>query len=338
MTIDRIIKVPTGEIYVANGDNGKVEFLTVGDYGKSANIKADFLGITRELNGVPNGEPMPLTEKWVITISTQYGCSMNCKFCDVPKVGKGVNATFDDLAGQVLTAIQQHPEVDRTKRLNIHFARMGEPTWNTHVLDFALRLPYIVEPYLGDSLIHPVISTMLPKVNKNLRQFLKDWVHIKNHIYNGDAGLQFSINSTDDTQREYLFSGNSLSLDEIAKIGRELPMPRGRKYALNFALADDSIIDGKRLRELFDPNVFMCKITPLHRTASCKQNGIATTGGYEQFTPYKAVEEDLKANGFDVIVFVPSYDEDNGLITCGNAILSGKLPTSKYEIINFNND
>ncbi|UVV53750.1 hypothetical protein NXY15_03760 [Bacteroides thetaiotaomicron] len=49
------------------------------------------------------------------------------------------------------------------------------------------------------------------------------------------------------------------------------------------------------------------------------------------FTPYKAVEEDLKGNGFDVIVFVPSYDEDNGLITCGNAILSGKVPTSSYQ-------
>ena len=81
----------------------------------------------------------------------------------------------------------------------------------------------------------------------------------------------------------------------------------------------------------------MCKITPLHRTASCEQNHIATTDGYELFTPYKAVEEDLKAHGFDVIVFVPSYDEDNGLITCGNAILSGKLPTSEYEIIE-NND
>lgn len=333
MKIKRTIKVPTGEIYVAEGDKGMLEFLTVGDYGKDANIKADFLGITRELNGVPNGEPMPLTEKWVITISTQYGCSMGCKFCDVPKVGAGRNATYNDLKEQVLTAIRQHPEVTRTKRLNIHFARMGEPTWNPSVLDFGLHLHSEIRPFLGDSLIHPVISTMLPKNNKNLYQFLSDWVYIKNNIFKGDAGLQFSINSTDDEQRDYLFSGNSLSLVEISEIGKDLPMPIGRKYALNFALADNSIIDGKRLRELFDPEKFMCKITPLHRTASCESNGIATTDGYELFTPYKAVEEDLKANGFDVIVFVPSYDEDNGLITCGNAILSGKLPTSKYEII-----
>lgn len=86
MEIKKKIVVPTGEIYTAIGEKGMLEFLTVGDYGKNANIKADFLGITRDLNGVPNGEPMPLTEKWVITISTQYGCSMGCKFCDVPKV------------------------------------------------------------------------------------------------------------------------------------------------------------------------------------------------------------------------------------------------------------
>lgn len=334
MNIVKTIKVPTGEIYVAEGELGRLEFLTVGDYGKDANIKADFLGITRELNGVPNGKPMPLTEKWVITISTQYGCSMGCKFCDVPKVGAGRNATLDDLQGQILTAIRQHPEVKHTKRLNIHYARMGEPTWNYDVIANALYLHDIVKPYIGDSLIHPVVSTMLPKHNRELEPFLWRWTEIvKNGAFNGDAGLQFSINSTDDKQREYLFSGNSYDLDTISTIGETLPMPKGRKYALNFALADNSIIDGKRLRELFDPEKFMCKITPLHRTASCEQNHIATTDGYELFTPYKAVEEDLKANGFDVIVFVPSYDEDNGLITCGNAILSGKLPTSEYEII-----
>lgn len=337
MKITKTIKVPTGEIYVAQGEKGLLEFLTVGDYGKDANIKADFLGITRELNGVPNGKPMPLTEKWVVTISTQYGCSMGCKFCDVPKVGAGRNVTLFDLRDQILTAIRQHPEVKHTKRLNIHYARMGEPTWNGNVIENALSLHDIVKPYIGDSLIHPVVSTMFPKHNRDLYTFLSDWVYVKNEIYNGNAGLQFSINSTDDKQREYLFSGNSHDLQHISAIGEMLPMPIGRKYALNFALADDSIIDGKRLRELFDPEKFMCKITPLHRTASCEQNHIATTDGYELFTPYKAVEEDLKANGFDVIVFVPSYDEDNGLITCGNAILSGKLPTSEYEIIE-NND
>ena len=337
MRLLKKIKVPTGEIYTAEGEKGTLEFLTVGDYGKQANIKADFLGITRELNGVPNGEVQPLTEKWVVTISTQYGCSMGCKFCDVPKVGPGRNATKQDMIDEVLTALEEHPEVKDTKRLNIHFARMGEPTWNPKVIEAAVEIRRMASIHFGHSvLIHPVVSTMLPANNHKLNDFLWDWAQrIKNDAYDGDAGLQFSINSTDDEQRNYLFSGSSLTLGQISDLAARLPKPKGRKYTLNFALADDSIIEGKVLASLFDPERWICKITPLHRTSSAEQNGIRTTGGYEAFTPYKAVEDDLKAHGFDVIVFVPSYDEDDGLITCGNAILSGKLPSAKYEVTEY---
>lgn len=325
------IQVPTGNICVMNGEKGNLEFLSIGDYGKDANIKADFLGITRELNGVPNGEIMPLSEKWVITLSTQYGCSMNCKFCDVPKVGKGTNATLADLDSQIVNALLLHPEVKETKRLNIHYARMGEPTFNADVLRNANSLRELVRPYIGESLIHPVISTMMPKNNKMLVSFLKNWATIKNEVYKGDAGLQFSINSTDDTQREFMFSGNALSLEDVAIVANYLPRPIGRKYALNFALADDYIIDANILKSYFNPDWFMCKITPLHKTKSCDDNGIVTTGGYEEFTPYRDVEQRLKDAGYDVIVFVPSYDEDLGLITCGNIILSGNMPKVKYK-------
>lgn len=333
MKIIKKIIVPTGEIYVAQGDRGMLEFLTVGDYGKDANIKADFLGITRELNGVPNGKVMPLTEKWVLTVSTQYGCSMNCKFCDVPKVGAGRNASFIDLEDQILAAIQQHPEITHTERLNVHFARMGEPTWNTAVLSCAQNLRALIYPYLGNSLVHPVISTMLPKYNKNLWSFLKEWAEIKNTTYNGDAGLQFSINSTDDEQRDYLFSNKSLDLEDIAFIGRYLPKPLGRKYTLNFALADDTIIDANKLAGLFSPDKFIVKLTPLHKTEACTDNNLQTSGGYDYFTPYKDKEQELIKAGFDVITFIPSYDEDGGLITCGNAILSGSKIKTNHKII-----
>lgn len=328
--ITKNIQVPTGNICVIQGEKGLIEFLSIGDYGKYSNIKADFLGITRELNGVPNGEIMPLSEKWVITISTQYGCSMGCKFCDVPKVGNGLNATLNDLTNQLIEGLKLHPEIESTKRLNLHYARMGEPTFNFDVIEHAKQLHKIVKPYIGNSMIHPVISTMLPKANKRLMEFLNEWCDIKNYTYRGDAGLQFSINSTDDDQRNEMFSGNSLPLNDISEIGRLLPDPKGRKYALNFALADNYTVDAEKLAMLFNPNKFMVKITPLHKTQSCDDNGIITTDGYEAFTPYQKAETDLKNAGFDVIVFVPSYDEDLGLITCGNAILSGSIPKVKF--------
>lgn len=328
------LKVPTGNICIMKGDKGNLEFLSIGDYGKNANVKADFLGITRDINGVPNGEIEPLTEKWVVTLSTQYGCNSKCKFCDVPKVGKGINATYNDLRNQVEQALLLHPEVECTKRLNIHYARMGEPSWNPNVIDFTKDVRKVVRPYIGRSLVHPVFTTMFPKNNKNLYKILNDWtIDIKNDLFRGDAGLQFSINSTNDNQRNDMFGGSSLSLDEISRIGKDLIQPIGRKYCLNFALADDYEVDANKLKELFSPDKFMVKITPLHKTIACDQNDIKTTGGYISYTPYKQVEDALKKVGFDVLVFIPSYDEDLGRITCGNVILSGSTPECKYEIV-----
>jgi len=327
------IEVPTGNICIMQGDKGKLEFLSIGDYGKEANVKAQFLGLNKPIEGVCNGNIMPLEEKWVITLSTQYGCSMNCKFCDVPKVGKGVNVTFDDLKNQVLNALKLHPEVLSTKRLNIHYARMGEPTWNPNVLLATYELRTIIRPLIGRSLIHPVLTTMLPKNNKLLIPYLQEWTnYIKNDMFRGDAGLQLSINSTNDKQRDNMFSGSSLSLNEISEIAKALPMPLGRKYALNFALADTYEVDAVKLRKLFSPDKFMVKITPLHITTSCEENNIKTTGGYTSYTPYELVEQSLIDNGFDVLVFIPSTDEDEGRITCGNAILSGSMPECDYII------
>ncbi len=58
-----------------------------------------------------------------------------------------------------------------------------------------------------------------------------------------------------------------------------------------------------------------------------------TIGGYDSFHPYRKPEEDLKKHGFDVLVFVPSIDEEDGLVTCGNAILGGSSLKTDSDII-----
>lgn len=93
----KTILTHTGKIYVDT--EHKLEFLTVGDYGKENNIKANFLGLTKEINGVANTE-VDLSKKWVATISTQKGCPMKCKFCDVPKFGFYGNASIEEMANK----------------------------------------------------------------------------------------------------------------------------------------------------------------------------------------------------------------------------------------------
>ena len=161
------------------------------------------------------------------------------------------------------------------------------------------------------------------KADKNIEQKILTWCNIKNTLYNGQAGLQFSINSTDTEQRNDMFQNMSLSLVELSEIGKKMPFPMSRKYTLNFAFSSDFIIDAKYIRDLFDPEKFMCKITPIHNNIACSENNISTVGGYDSWQPYQKPEQDLIAVGFDVLVFVPSIDEEDGLVTCGNVVLGG---------------
>lgn len=327
MKVLRNLKVPTGNILVVQGDKGKLELLSIGDYGKAINIKCDVLGLSREPEAVRHTNLLPLEEKWVITVSTQYGCSMGCKFCDVPKVGSGINATLKDLCKQVLAGIKLHPEIATSKRLNIHFARMGEPTWNPNVLDCTKWLKDHIDP---EYKIHPVVSTMMPKNNEWLKTFIHQWMRIKNRLLHGEAGLQLSINSTNEIERYEMFSGNACSLEEIAKIMDGI-IPNGRKITLNFAVADYEI-NPSVLLKYFDPDDYIIKLTPMHKTqAAIKNKIVLSSDDLTSFYPYRHYEEDLKSAGYDVLVFIASTEEDLGRITCGNAILSGSLPLVEYQ-------
>lgn len=334
------IQIPTGFLFTDNYSRGQLETLSIADYGKHVNVKADFLGLTKEINGVPNTVCMPLSEKWVVTLSTQYGCNQKCRFCDVPKLPMKGNATFDDLWQQFKSAIGVFHGQKYTERMNIHFARMGEPIYNKAVFEFAEWLynnKLLIKQETGLSIetLHPVLTTSLPSGFKFLEERIMQWCNIKNNVYNGQAGLQFSINSTNEKQRQHMFNGGSITLEDFAKIAEKMPEPISRKYCLNFAYASDYEINGKYLANLFDTEKFMCKITPIHNNEACRENKIETLGGYDSYLPYRKPEDSLKLAGFDVLVFVPSMDEEDGLVTCGNLVLSGsnvKNSTDNHKI------
>jgi 23S rRNA (adenine2503-C2)-methyltransferase len=321
MKILRNIKVPTGNILVVQGDCGKLEMLSIGDYGQQVNVKADFLGLSNPPEKMVHQKLLPLEEKWVVTISTQTGCRINCACCDVPKVDSNPkNATCRDLVNQVITAVYNlHLGVNSSKRLNIHFARMGEPTYNPAVLE---SIPVLYNLLNSRYNIHPVVSTMMPNNNEWLGVFLKEWMSLKNNLMGGNAGLQLSINSTDEKERNEIFNYQCLSLSEIFNIMSTVMLPLGRKIALNFAVADYTI-DPAVLLKYFDPSYYMIKLTPMHKTTACKENGIKTDGDYTTYHPYESYEKALTAAGYDVLVFLATEEEDLSTITCGNAILGG---------------
>ena len=292
-----------------------LEYLYVGDYGKENNIKADFLGYTKRIEKVEH-RPVDITDKLVVTVSSQKGCPMKCNFCDCPKLGFHGNLSIYELVSEITTAISLS-KISHGKRLNVHFARMGEPTFNFNVIDAAR----IIGSMTNDTFMeyHPVVSTMMPKNNKRLKEFLFGWTELFSiSDWNGGIGLQFSINTLDEEERNKMFDNKSLSLEEIGNIINELPMPIGRKYTLNFAVTSKSNLDVNLMNKYFDKNKCIVKITPIHKTHEAVDNN------YEiitDFNVYEKFEKPLVEDGWDVIVFIPSKEEDEDRITCGNSLI-----------------
>ena len=116
-----------------------------------------------------------------------------------------------------------------------------------------------------------------------------------------------------------MFSGMSLSLEEIGNIIKELPVPLKRKYTLNFAVTSECNLDPELMNKYFDKDKCIVKITPIHETVE------AVDSGYEivtDFDVYEKFEKPLVDAGWDVIVFVPSKEEDADRITCGNSLIA----------------
>lgn len=315
-------KTRTGAIFADT--ERRLEFLYVGDYGKEANIKANFLGLDKAIYGVRHTD-VDLSNKLVLTISTQKGCPEKCLFCDCPAAGFQGNASYRDLLFQIeyLLNMVARQGIEHVNRLNVHYARMGEPSWNWDVIDFSHDLPDIANKIISCDVVHPVFTTMLPAKNRNLLSILHSWCHdIKNTVYSGDAGLQLSINSTDEEQRNWLFANRSLSLTKIVGICESLPAPRGRRYTLNFPVTKSTILDAKWLTACFDRDKFIVKITPIHETRAAKDNAFDITSEYSSYDVYGRFERPLLECGWDVIVFVPSKEEDEDRITCGNALIA----------------
>lgn len=312
----KIVDTNTGRIVVDT--DLLLEYLFVGDYGKENNIKADFLGYTKRIEKVEHS-PVDITDKMVVTVSTQKGCPMSCNFCDCPKVGFKGNATLAELLSEITTAISMSG-LEKGKRLNVHYARMGEPSFNFNVIESARVVGEFANNYYEE--YHPVVSTMCPKSNRRLKEFLAQWTDLMiNSKWNGGLGLQFSINTLNEDDRNKMFNNQSLSLQEISDIIAELPMPVGRKYTLNFAVTSNSNLDVDLMNKYFDKEKCIVKITPIHETVEAVNNSYEII---KDFDVYEKFEKPLVEDGWDVIVFVPSQEEDSDRITCGNALISEK--------------
>ena len=59
-----------------------------------------------------------------------------------------------------------------------------------------------------------------------------------------------------------------------------------------------------------------------YQTKAALEHNYDITTSYDDYSVYDKFEQPLLDLGWDVIVFVPSKEEDSDRITCGNALIS----------------
>jgi 23S rRNA (adenine2503-C2)-methyltransferase len=248
-----------------------------------------------------------LEEKWVIVASSQFGCPVGCLMCDTKDYYQG-NPTTEELLSQVDHLVRNRFPDGRvpTRKFKVQFARMGEPALNMNVVD---ALKKIQERYDAPGYM-PCISTIAPTGTDEFFEGIKELNH---SIFRGNFQLQFSIHSTNEEQRDSIMPVQKWDLEKIAEYGREF-FVGGRKVSLNFALAPENEFDPERIKELFPPEIFMIKLTPVNPTQQAKLNNIVRENLLEEEVPQIRA---LREMGFDVVLSVGDLRENHIGSNCG---------------------
>ena len=190
---------------------------------------------------------------------------------------------------------------------------MGEPALNSNVLEVLRQLPEI---YDAKGLI-PSISTIAPY---GTEKFFSELKEIKDTLYKERFQLQFSVHSTDEEQRNWLIPVKKWSLKEIAEFGNSFYKRGERKITLNFAIAQESIIDVNTILSIFNTENFFIKITPINPTFKAKENSINSLINLQEKN-YSIINQ-FKEAGFDVLLSFGEIEENSIGSNCGQHILN----------------
>lgn len=270
--------------------------------------------------------PIPREDKWILMVSTMYGCPVGCQMCDAGGYYEGKVSAEDILAQIDLLVDEYYPDrVIPCKQFKLQFARMGEPSLNMAVLDALEALP---ERYDAPGLM-PSLSTIAPKGREVFFERLLD---IKDRLYpDGNFQFQFSVHTTDEVSRDELLPVRKWSFAEMAAYGRRFRKPGDRKVTLNFALANESVVDVGVLIQHFDPETFLIKITPLNPTYQARESNLTSYIDPHNGTDNYQLVEELKAAGYQVIVSIGEVEENYIGSNCGQYVKRHLEAVSKIE-------
>jgi 23S rRNA (adenine2503-C2)-methyltransferase len=256
--------------------------------------------------------PLGLDEKWVLIISTLKGCPAGCIICDAGGDYKGKLSSSEMLEQIKYMVTNRFPDnIPVTKKLKIQFARMGDPAFNSDVLNVLNVLPGIYDP----NILFPSISTIAPKGSD---RFFEELIDIKDRYYsNGRFQMQFSIHTTDESRRGELIPIKTWDFNKIAEYGALFYKEGDRKITLNFATPLGYELDPEMIREFFNPNKYLIKYTPVNPTRKVIDSDLRTLVDPDCMDIIKTIDLSFKRYGYETIISVGELEENKIGSNCG---------------------
>jgi len=262
--------------------------------------------------------PIPRHEKWVLLVSTMFGCPVGCQMCDAGGFYQG-KLSKDEILAQIdfLVRKRYSDGIIPARNFKIQFARMGEPALNLSVLDVLDELPL---RYQAPGLM-PSLSTIAPLGSE---RFFARLLEIKRQKYpHGRFQFQYSLHTTDEKVRDQIIPVKKWDFARLASYGEQFYQPGDRKITLNFALAHGTPLDPRVLLSYFDPERYLVKITPLNPTHHAVDNGLTSYIDPQKIPESETSEtvQALRQAGYQVIVSIGAVEENAIGSNCGQYVL-----------------
>ena len=268
-------------------------------------------------------------QRWILMVSTLFGCPVKCLICDAGGKYQGKPSTAEILAQIDYMVQARFPDgAIPAGKFKIQFARMGEPALNLAVLDDLEELP---RRYAAPGLM-PSLSTIAPH---GTDAFFERLIDIKNRLYsNGRFQFQFSIHTTDIALRDKLIPVRKWTFAQMSAYGERFQCTGDRKITLNFALAQGMPVDAAVLLRYFDPTCYLIKITPVNPTCHAVQNGVISYVDPQNPNSVNSLAQRLVDAGYEVIVSIGEPEENLIGSNCGQYVLkyleSGQILEDGY--------
>ena len=327
MELVKTIELKCGQTYLLKLNDGNV--LEVGDvfmsrekgYGTRPYHFSDF-------------ENPSDTEKRVMTVCTMAGCPCGCRFCASRKSFVR-NLTADEIVGQVEFMIEQglkrgrNGDPNNSKEFRVLYTRMGEPMINIDNVMESIRI--LINRYP-----HIIIGMSTPGYKSAMDKILRD-PELAKHL-----DFQFSLHSTSDEQRDYLFDaklgGERFNIDEICEYAEKLYQVTNKQVSLNVILLEGYEYDFSKIAKKVDPKHIWLRLSPWNLVETSEDEyGFKGLLKLEDVVNNKPVSSSTLKDIIDQIeslkiayAYAPAIDEEiKNNVACGQA-----LEAFKKEIAN----